>query len=315
MTATGYLELNRAVDSIRIGVRHRKELGDLSDLTDSIRKVGLLQPITVSPDGVLICGLRRLRAVQELGWKQISVWVRSGISTELERLLAEQHENEVRKPYTPMEAAQLYAELKSYYAEDAARRKQGAQFGGAGKFPGPRGDARAQAAAAIPGAPSYKTLERVLEMQEAAADMRLEPALRELAARELAGVDEDGKIDPHYQTVRAAIALTGGPGGRHLHAVDELQAAAHEAVERARAARRGTGNIAKAASPVRRSYGIRSLLLTLHETDSWWSHYDPADVGRELTVEQWTRFEDWVDRGAEFRDEARRHREGIRTAG
>lgn len=118
---SGHVELDRAVDSIRVGQRHRTDLGDLDELVASIDRLGLLQPITISPDGTLICGARRLEAVRRLGWQRVNVWVRSGISTRLEQLLAEQHENTMRKAFTPTEAATLYQELKNLMAEDAAK--------------------------------------------------------------------------------------------------------------------------------------------------------------------------------------------------
>jgi ParB family chromosome partitioning protein len=153
----GHIELARAVASIHVGHRFRTDLGNLDELVTSIKLLGLLQPITISPDGILICGVRRFAAVRELGWKTVNVWVRSGISTELERLLAEQHENTMRKSLTPTEAARLYAELKKLYHEDAARRQQATQFGagtgavlcGPTDSVGPYGIARFQAAKAI----------------------------------------------------------------------------------------------------------------------------------------------------------------------
>jgi len=39
-----------------------------------------------------------------------------------------------------------------------------------------------------------------------------------------------------------------------------------------------------------------------------------VEVARDLSVEQWDHFEDWVDHSIEFRDEARRHRRARRTA-
>ena len=113
----------RAIWSIRVGRRQRQDLGDIDQLMDSMRTLGLLQPITVDPDGVLICGARRLEAARRLGWKTIRVWVREGLSTPVQQLLAEQHENTMRKPFTPSEAAGIYEELKTLYAEDAARRQ------------------------------------------------------------------------------------------------------------------------------------------------------------------------------------------------
>src|SRR5262245_47219468 len=63
------------VDQIRVGERHRKDLGDIDALAANIQRVGLLQPIVVTPDGFLLCGERRLRAAKLLGWKMIPVTI------------------------------------------------------------------------------------------------------------------------------------------------------------------------------------------------------------------------------------------------
>jgi ParB family transcriptional regulator, chromosome partitioning protein len=65
------------IADIKVGKRIRKDMGDLDGLAESIRELGLLQPIVVFPDGSLILGERRLRAVQLLGWKEIPVIVRN----------------------------------------------------------------------------------------------------------------------------------------------------------------------------------------------------------------------------------------------
>ena len=54
------IELERTVESIQVGHRHRADLGDIEALAASIQEHGLLQPITVTPEGVLVCGRRRL---------------------------------------------------------------------------------------------------------------------------------------------------------------------------------------------------------------------------------------------------------------
>ena len=41
------------VDKIRVGRRHRKDMGDVDALAQSIAEVGLLQPVVVRPDGAL----------------------------------------------------------------------------------------------------------------------------------------------------------------------------------------------------------------------------------------------------------------------
>ena len=50
------------IDGINVGFRYRKDLGDLRTLADSIGEVGLLHPIVVTSEGLLIAGQRRLEA-------------------------------------------------------------------------------------------------------------------------------------------------------------------------------------------------------------------------------------------------------------
>ena len=63
------------LDAIHVGERHRRDLGDIDALAANIQRVGLLQPIVVTPDGFLLCGERRLRAAKLLGWKMIPVTI------------------------------------------------------------------------------------------------------------------------------------------------------------------------------------------------------------------------------------------------
>ena len=64
-----------AIDAITIGERFRKELGDLKSLAASIDEVGLLHPVVVTLEGVLIAGQRRLEACKLLGKINIPVTV------------------------------------------------------------------------------------------------------------------------------------------------------------------------------------------------------------------------------------------------
>jgi ParB/Sulfiredoxin domain len=61
------------IDQIRIGERHRRDLGDIAGLAESIEDVGLLHPITVDQHGHLLAGARRLAAYKWLGWTEIPV--------------------------------------------------------------------------------------------------------------------------------------------------------------------------------------------------------------------------------------------------
>ncbi len=88
------------IADIRIGERHRKNLGDLSTLAESIKSEGLLQEIGISPDRVLVFGERRLRACRDLlGWSEISARVVNVSSI----AAGEYAENEIRKDFTPSE--------------------------------------------------------------------------------------------------------------------------------------------------------------------------------------------------------------------
>jgi ParB-like nuclease family protein len=51
------------------GLRHRKDMGDIAGLAAWIARVGgLLHPVVVQPNGVLIAGERRIHAAKLLGW-------------------------------------------------------------------------------------------------------------------------------------------------------------------------------------------------------------------------------------------------------
>ena len=58
------------IAAIKVGERHRREMGDVAGLAASMAELGLLHPIVIRPDGTLIAGERRLRAAQALGWRR-----------------------------------------------------------------------------------------------------------------------------------------------------------------------------------------------------------------------------------------------------
>jgi hypothetical protein len=79
--------------------RHRKELGDLQELADSIKELGLLQPIGITKEHELVFGERRLKACCLLGIEKIPARI-VDIAT-IAR--GEYDENELRKDFTPSE--------------------------------------------------------------------------------------------------------------------------------------------------------------------------------------------------------------------
>lgn len=217
MSRSGRIELERSVDSIWAGRRHREDYGDLDPLAASIAEDGVLQPITITPDGMLICGARRLAAIRKLGWKTVNVWVRSGISTGLGLLLAERDDNLLHKPLTRTEQATLYAELKALMAEDAAGRQEASRFTskqenprshGAATVAAPHtGDSRKQAAQMVTGRNAYTSLERINELQTIVADHTQPGEVRVRAQGELDRIDAGGSITGAQQRIHAAQAL------------------------------------------------------------------------------------------------------------
>lgn len=67
--------------------RQRRELSNLPQLKASLRRVGQINPITVTPDRILIAGERRLTAATELGWDSILATIRDEEPTQAQRLL------------------------------------------------------------------------------------------------------------------------------------------------------------------------------------------------------------------------------------
>jgi ParB family transcriptional regulator, chromosome partitioning protein len=67
--------MKRPISEIRISKRHRKDLGDVAGLAQSILEIGLLHPIVVSQTNLLLAGQRRLEACRSLGWCEIPVTV------------------------------------------------------------------------------------------------------------------------------------------------------------------------------------------------------------------------------------------------
>lgn len=316
MGSVGRLELDRPVEAITVGVRHRDDLGNLGDLAASISEHGLLQPITISPDGTLICGRRRLAAVQRLGWTRVNVWVRSGISTQLEHLLAEQHENTNRKPFNNTEAAALYRELKALMAEDAARFREATWFGatghgeedpGAESAPPTDRKTRSRAARAVTGRNSYTRLEQVGELEHLAADPALPDEVREYAARELQAARDDGKVHRHYASAKAAAAcaeldrIADDPARpervRRRARADRQRLADHAQTASAKALLVMADNaLARTNSPGGASGNTtataRRLLVAGQELRTWLADCDPQVTATVFSDAQWVAFEE-----------------------
>lgn len=318
-THDGHIELERAVDSIRIGRRHRKDLGDLASLAASIERDGLLQPITVTPEGNLVCGARRLAAIKQLGWLHVKVWVRSGISGELAHLLAEQDDNVLHKSLTQLENASLYREIKALMAEDAARRQAASRFStenqpgndGAAKFAAPShalGDAREQAAAMIPDGASHTTLEKINYLQQLAEDEDQPESVREGIAAELDLIGSGAAVHPSFQRAQQLVAAAQPQGdGVDVAKLAEEALARIKNIPKPR--RRPSPHAVTTRADGDEPWPIRAFVVTWTELDGWWRHFDVDELAQQLSDAEVELFLHVVDATREFADQLRRSRD------
>lgn len=110
------------VDQIKVQNRIRKDYGDIDELAASIKELGLIQPIIVTSDYILIAGERRLMAVKKLGWKEIKAETTTAADRE-HQLLMEIAENEKRKEFTPSERVAYGLELEQIERLKAKERQ------------------------------------------------------------------------------------------------------------------------------------------------------------------------------------------------
>jgi len=106
-------------DQIRIGERHRKDMGDLESLAASIAREGLLQPIGITDDFRLVFGHRRLLAVQGI-LKRPTIPARV---VRVNSLLAAEHdENEFSKSFTTSERVAIGKALEAEIGKRQGQR-------------------------------------------------------------------------------------------------------------------------------------------------------------------------------------------------
>jgi ParB family chromosome partitioning protein len=115
--------------------RQRQDLGDINELADSIARLGLIHPIVVNRDNVLVAGFRRFSACRSLGWTHID----NTYTDELDPLvlhLIELEENIKRKDLTwqerhdaIIEYHKLRKETDSAWTEDKTAKAIGVTRG------------------------------------------------------------------------------------------------------------------------------------------------------------------------------------------
>lgn len=110
------------ISAIWIDDRKRK-LGEILPLAQSIEEIGLLQPITIQPDGCLTAGYHRLEACKLLGWTEIDVVVLD--LGPLKKELAEIDENLIRNELHWFDRDKQLARRKEIYEALHPETKKG----------------------------------------------------------------------------------------------------------------------------------------------------------------------------------------------
>ncbi len=99
------------IGDIKVRKRVRKDLGNLEPLMDSLKRYGLLNPITLNSRYELVAGQRRLEAAKKLGWTSINAVI-VDISDKISLLEIELEENTQRVEFTDSELLEGYASLE-----------------------------------------------------------------------------------------------------------------------------------------------------------------------------------------------------------
>lgn len=194
------------LDSITVGARSRKDLGDIDALAASIANVGLLHPVVVDRLHILIAGRRRLEAVRSLGWDEVPVTVVEGLDDALKTLGAERDENTCRKDLVMTERLALserIAELERPKAKERQKEHGGTAPGRNADTGGnlPQVSTKTRDKAAEPTGSSARTLDKVRKVRDLATDEAQPEPVREAAREALEEMDETGKVDGAYQKV------------------------------------------------------------------------------------------------------------------
>ena len=107
----------------------------MDSLSDSIERVGLLQPIVIDGSNRLIAGLRRITVAKQLNWTEIPVYVVSDLDDVIKRLDAERDENICRKEFTITEAVSVGLAMEKLKSRNAKGRQGTRTDKHSGKLP------------------------------------------------------------------------------------------------------------------------------------------------------------------------------------
>jgi N6-adenosine-specific RNA methylase IME4 len=184
------------IAKIKVGKRHRREMGDLAGLSASIAENGLLHPVVVTPHRELIAGERRLKACAALGWIKVPVTV-----VDLDEIArGERDENFVRKDFTPSEAVAIAEALTPKMTAEAKARQGRPGVPRSGKLP-QHGTGRARDKAAAFTGIAARTLAKATTIVQA---LRADPK-NERIQKLHADMDRTGNVHGPFKRLKVML--------------------------------------------------------------------------------------------------------------
>jgi ParB-like nuclease family protein len=197
------------IESVVVVGRHRKHLGDLESLADSILDVGLLNPVTITPDSRLVAGQRRVEACRQLGWDSIPVRIVGSLTDAAKLLRAERDENTERLEMLPSEKASLGAALEEIESR-SARERQGTRTDLGADFPPGQGgkSPRERETAAVVGETLGMSRSSYVELRfahQVAHDPDRDVEEQSLAAAALGEIDRGSGLQPTVAKLRTRL--------------------------------------------------------------------------------------------------------------
>ena len=162
-------------------------MGDIAKLARDIAKIGLLHPVVVTPNGELIAGERRLRAMQQLGWTEVPVRV-----VPIDDIIrGELAENTERKDFLPSEIESIRRAMLP--TEKEAAKERMSEGGKVGKISTPSEAGRTRDKIGAFAGISGRTVEKISKVVAAA---EAEP---EKYGKLQADMDRTGRVHGPYQ--------------------------------------------------------------------------------------------------------------------
>lgn len=208
------------ISDIIVKDRYRQDHGDLGPLAESIKEIGLLQPIGITEDNVLVFGERRLLACEMvLKWTEIDARIVNVTSI----VAGEFAENEMRKAFTPSERLAIAKAVEIELAGRQGRPKVVEMV--PNRAPIPKGEAFTEKVGNRAPFPEGKTRDLAAKASGFSSARQMERAAKVVELGAPAVVE---KLDKGEVSISKAADIVNLPKEEQIVALDGAKAAKEE---------------------------------------------------------------------------------------